>query len=52
MMDGARAGWGRLSIGGFFACMGARCVVVVGGDSFISSPTRCSYFVARKTPSQ
>src|SRR5262249_20330673 len=40
MMEGARAGRGRLSsVGAFFACGGALCVAALGVDSFISSPT-------------
>jgi hypothetical protein len=39
MMEGARAGRGRVSVAGFFAGGDSRCVATLGVDSFISNPT-------------
>src|SRR5260221_7345979 len=39
MMEGARAGRGRVSVAGFFAGSDSRCVAAPGVDSFISNPT-------------
>src|SRR5262249_44749120 len=39
MMEGARAGRGRVSVAGFLAGSDPRCIAALGVDSFISRPT-------------